>query len=37
MGTVIYPMFFQYFDLLVGGLILVQIYVCSDVSLFSSY
>jgi hypothetical protein len=27
-GTVIYPMFFQYFDLLLGGLILVQMFMC---------
>jgi hypothetical protein len=29
-GTVIYPMFFQCFNLLLDGLILVQIFMCSD-------
>jgi hypothetical protein len=36
-GTVIYPMFFQCFNLLLGGLILVQTFICILMTMFSSY
>jgi hypothetical protein len=37
-GMIIYPMFFQCFNLPLGGLILVKnVHVCFDASLFSSY
>jgi hypothetical protein len=36
-GTVIYPMLFQCFNLPLGDLILVQIFMCSDATLFSSH
>jgi hypothetical protein len=29
-GMVIYPIFFQCFNLLLGGLILVQTFICDD-------
>jgi hypothetical protein len=36
-GTVIYPMFFQCFNLILGGLILVQTFICILMTMFSSY
>jgi hypothetical protein len=36
-GTVIYAMFFQCFNLLLGGLILVQTFICILMTMFSSY